>query len=42
MGTRSLDILHIACAKSIRATDFISFDLRQRRLGGVVGLHVAP
>ena len=42
MGNRSLDILHVATAKSIRVTEIISFDTRQRALSGVVGLRVAP
>ncbi|MGQ0763978.1 MAG: type II toxin-antitoxin system VapC family toxin [Acidobacteriota bacterium] len=42
VGTRSLDILHIASAKAIRATEFLSFDDRQRRLAQVVGLFVGP
>jgi len=41
-GTRSLDILHVAAAKSIRATQFISFDGRQRALAAAAGLKVAP
>jgi predicted nucleic acid-binding protein len=42
VGTRSLDILHIASAKAIRATEFLSFDARQRDLARLVGLVVAP
>jgi predicted nucleic acid-binding protein len=42
VGTRSLDILHIASAKAIRATEFLSFDDRQRNLAQLVGLVVAP
>lgn len=41
-GTRSLDILHIAAAKSVRAVEFISFDSRQRALASAVGFRVAP
>ena len=41
-GTRSLDILHVAAAKSLRAAEFISFDNRQRLLATVLGLKVAP
>ena len=41
-GTRSLDILHVAAAKSLRATEFISFDSRQRLLATALGLKVAP
>jgi predicted nucleic acid-binding protein len=42
VGTRSLDILHIASAKAIRATEFLLFDDRQRNLAQLVGLVVAP
>lgn len=41
-GTRSLDILHVAAAKSLRAAEFISFDRRQRALASAIGLIVAP
>jgi hypothetical protein len=41
-GTRSLDILHVAAAKSLRAVEFISFDSRQRLLATALGLKVAP
>ncbi len=42
LGTRSLDILHIASAKAIRAAEVLSFDVRQRSLAQLVGLVVAP
>jgi hypothetical protein len=41
-GTRSLDILHDAAAKSLRAVEFLSFDTRQRALAAMVGLSVSP
>lgn len=41
-GTRSLDILHVAVAKSLRIAEFVSFDGRQRTLAAAVGLNVAP
>jgi predicted nucleic acid-binding protein len=41
-GTRSLDVLHVAVAKSIRALEFISFDSRQCTLAAMVGLQVSP
>lgn len=41
-GTRSMDILHVAAAKSLRAVEFISFDARQRLLATALGLRVAP
>ena len=40
MGTRSLDILHVAAAKLLRASEFVSFDGRQRKLAAAVGLSV--
>ena len=39
-GTRSLDILHVAAAKLLRAPAFVSFDGRQRTLAAAVGLTV--
>ena len=41
-GTRSMDILHVAAAKSLRSSEFISFDGRQRLLVTGLGLRVAP
>ena len=41
-GARTLDILHIAVARSLRTTEFVSFDDRQRTLAGAIGLQVAP
>jgi predicted nucleic acid-binding protein len=37
-GTRSLDVLHVAAAKTLRAVEFASFDSRQCALGAAVGL----
>jgi len=42
LGTRSLDILHIVAAQSLRMQDFASFDLRQSSLATAVGLKVVP
>jgi hypothetical protein len=42
VGTRSLDVLHVAAAKCLRVAEFISFDSRQRTLAAIVGLKVAP
>ncbi|MGH9764389.1 MAG: type II toxin-antitoxin system VapC family toxin [Blastocatellia bacterium] len=42
IGTRSLDILHIAAAKSLQLTKFVSFDQRQRRMAALVGLQAQP
>jgi predicted nucleic acid-binding protein len=41
-GTRSLDVLHVATAKSLRAKTFVSFDERQRKLAATIGLNVVP
>jgi predicted nucleic acid-binding protein len=41
-GTRSLDILHVASAKAVRAREILSFDARQRTLASAVGLRLAP
>lgn len=41
-GTRSLDVLHVAVAKSLRINDFVSFDSRQRALAALAGLNVGP
>lgn len=42
LGTRSIDILHIASAKAIRAAELLSFDVRQRSVAQLVGLVEAP
>jgi predicted nucleic acid-binding protein len=42
VGTRSLDVLHVAAAKSLRASAFVSFDERQRKLASAASLIVAP
>ena len=41
-GNRCLDILHLAAAKALRATEFWSFDARQRDLATAAGLRVGP
>ena len=41
-GSRSLDILHVAAAKTLRASDLLSFDLRQRALAIAAGLKTFP
>ena len=40
MGNRSLDILHVASAKWLKATVFLTFDLRQSPLARHVGMDV--
>jgi predicted nucleic acid-binding protein len=37
-GNRTLDILHVATAVHLRATDFLTFDPRQGRLARAAGL----
>ena len=40
LGTRSLDVLHVACALELKLRHFLTFDGRQRRLAKAVGLKV--
>ena len=40
LGTRGMDILHVACALALRAKRFATFDERQRRLAGLAGLEI--
>jgi predicted nucleic acid-binding protein len=40
LGTRTLDILHVASALLLRADRFLTFDARQRRLARAVRLRV--
>lgn len=40
LGTRSLDVLHVASALALRATTFLTFDLRQRKLALAAKLRV--
>jgi predicted nucleic acid-binding protein len=42
LGTRSLDILHVAIAMDLGIRVFWSFDLRQKALASEVGLEVNP
>lgn len=42
IGTRSLDILHVAVARSLRVGEFVTFDTRQRTLAAGIGLKVGP
>ena len=39
-GSRSLDILHVASALSIRAEQFMTFDDRQSELASIAGLRI--
>ncbi|MCP5542890.1 MAG: PIN domain-containing protein [Akkermansiaceae bacterium] len=40
LGTRSLDILHVAAALVLGSTVFFTFDKRQAKLGKAAGLKV--
>lgn len=42
IGTRSLDLIHIASALEIGAAEFLSFDHRQRQAASAEGLKVIP
>jgi len=42
LGTRSLDLLHIAAASILGAKEFFSFDDRQRKAAAGEGLKVKP
>jgi predicted nucleic acid-binding protein len=38
LGTRPLDVLHVACALELNSRYFLTFDQRQRMLASAVGL----
>ena len=40
LGTRSLDVLHVACALVLGGSDFLTFDIRQGALAKAAGLKV--
>ncbi len=40
LGTRSLDVLHVACAQTLGRTIFVTYDERQARLAKAVGLRL--
>ncbi len=42
LGTRSLDLLHVAAALLLKAEFFFSFDDRQRKVAKAEGLKVKP
>lgn len=42
MGNRSLDVLHVACARLAEIKVFASFDARQRNLAERAGLQTVP
>ena len=42
LGTRSLDLLHVAAALECGCSDFVSYDHRQRKVAAAEGLRVMP
>lgn len=42
LGTRSLDILHVASALVLEADLFLTFDVRQSRLAEAAGMRIGP
>ncbi|HNQ88711.1 MAG TPA: type II toxin-antitoxin system VapC family toxin [Verrucomicrobiota bacterium] len=42
IGSRSLDLLHVAVALAAGCTAFASFDTRQRKLAALAGLRLIP
>lgn len=42
LGTRSLDLMHVASAVTARAATFLSFDRNQRKLAEAAGLTLVP
>ena len=42
LGTRSLDLLHVAAALECGCADFVSYDQRQRKVAAGEGLRVMP
>ncbi|MCW5556108.1 MAG: type II toxin-antitoxin system VapC family toxin [Verrucomicrobiae bacterium] len=42
IGCRSLDVLHVAAALVLGATDFCTFDTRQAKLAQLAGMQVHP
>jgi predicted nucleic acid-binding protein len=42
IGCRSLDVLHVALAKTLQAREFFTFDERQKSLALALGLAVKP
>jgi predicted nucleic acid-binding protein len=40
LGTRALDVLHVACALELRLRRFLTLDQRQQRLAAAAGLRL--
>lgn len=41
IGTRTLDVIHVACALELKLRHFLTFDTRQQRLAAAAGLKVS-
>jgi len=41
-GCRTMDIVHVACARHLAVETFITFDDRQRKLARTAGLRLVP
>ena len=42
LGTRALDVLHVACALELKLRHFLTFDVRQQKLAAAAGLRIVP
>ena len=42
IGCRSLDVLHVTLAKTLKVSDFFTFDARQKALALALGMTVKP
>jgi predicted nucleic acid-binding protein len=42
LGSRTADVLHVAAALELGASNFYSFDLQQRKMAQAVGLTLNP
>ena len=42
IGCRSLDVLHVTLAKSLKVSEFFTFDARQKALALALGMTVKP
>ncbi len=40
LGTRALDVIHVACALELKARHFLTFDERQQKLASASGLKI--
>lgn len=42
LGVRGFDLLHVGLARALKATEFLTYDLRQAALAKAAGLKVKP